>query len=439
MIKSILRKYLPIPIKNILRKIKQNTIDQYRKKKLVKKMTVKHIALLEKLKDRTKIRVVFLAIHKSVWKVDPVFKKMLDDPYFDPVILVCPYTIYGEEQMWKDMEEAYQYFTEKSYPVISAYKMDTDQWITLDELDTDIVFFTNPHNLTRKEYYEDAYLNYLSCYVPYHHEVGSYDNDIGQYGNYFQASLWRFYASNTSALKQYNHFYSNKPGSAKTIGYPAMIDIITKYQSKTYKNVWKNQDGRLKIIWAPHHSIDMEQILPYSSFLQHSTLMQEFAQKYQDNITWCFKPHPLLKIKLYNHKEWGKKRTDEYYDYWDSQEFSQINLSEYNDLFCSSDAIIHDCGSFLAEYLYLKKPALFLISKDNDLTYYNNFGRKALASYQLANSHQDIENFLQQLINNENLIQKNHLKFLDEEIYPYFKEKNTPDIQIIEDIKNALK
>jgi hypothetical protein len=155
------------------KKFKKKFIIPYREKKFFDAMRKKHIELFQKIKNQDKIKIVFLVMHKSMWKVDPVFKKMLNDPFFELEILICPDTIYGEKQMLEDMEEAYDYFLEKKYPVKKS-KRDDDSWIKLDEINPDIVFFTRPHNSTHEEYYENAYLNYLSCYVPYGHSVSKY-------------------------------------------------------------------------------------------------------------------------------------------------------------------------------------------------------------------------------------------------------------------------
>src|SRR5690606_301766 len=163
---DLLKKLLPTTLKDWLRPFKMKLVDNPKKRKLFLHMQKQHQALLQQIKGKEKIKVVFLAIHKSVWKVDSVFKKMLDDPFFEPLILVCPYTPYGEERMRQDMQECYEYFQDKGYPVLYSYHEEENRWITLKEIQPDIVFFTNPHNLTRKEYYEDAYINYLSCYVP---------------------------------------------------------------------------------------------------------------------------------------------------------------------------------------------------------------------------------------------------------------------------------
>ena len=91
-----IKKYVPQPIKLALSPVYQSTIGQWQKRRLILQMERKHKELLERIKGRPKIRVVFLAIHKSVWKVDTLFQKMLADPFFEPIILICPYTGQGE-------------------------------------------------------------------------------------------------------------------------------------------------------------------------------------------------------------------------------------------------------------------------------------------------------------------------------------------------------
>src|SRR5690554_4220639 len=107
---QVFKRILPTPVKKELIAVKQKKYDQWQKKRIFKRMQVKHAELLKQVKGKEKIKVIFLAIHKSVWKVDPVFKKMLHDPFFEPEILVCPYMPYGEERMLEDMEQAYSYF-----------------------------------------------------------------------------------------------------------------------------------------------------------------------------------------------------------------------------------------------------------------------------------------------------------------------------------------
>ena len=92
--KQTIKKAIPKPIKDLLRPLKKKLLDDPKKKALFLQMQKKHHQLIKEKKGKKKLKVVFLAIHKSVWKVDPVFKKMMDDPYFEPLILVCPYCLW---------------------------------------------------------------------------------------------------------------------------------------------------------------------------------------------------------------------------------------------------------------------------------------------------------------------------------------------------------
>lgn len=429
MIKNI-KKIVPTSIKKILLQLKSKLIDNPKKRTLFFRMQNKHQELLQFLKGREKIKVVFLVIHKSVWKVDPVFRKMLNNPYFDPVILVCPYVQCGRERMLEDLQGCYRYFKGKGYPVISSYDEDNDKWMTLEEIKPDIVFFTNPHKLTRKEYYEDAYLNYLSCYVPYHHEVV---NNIEQYNQDFHVAQWKIFASNDSALDLYKDQSEAKGQNVIVTGYPAMELLLEKLEFKSNSlDSWKTNDGRLKVIWAPHHSVEQSKVTPYATFLEHAEFFKSLASIYKDKIVWSFKPHPLLKQKLYSHPAWGLDKTNDYYNFWRTQEFTQLDESEYIDLFCASDAMIHDSGSFLAEYLYIKKPVLYNMSAINTGEFYSKFGYQALRACSLAYKKEDINKFLIDLLNGAE-IKKEQSIFLKMNVDKFFKD-TTPSDNIIKEI-----
>lgn len=419
---KVIKRILPKPVKKILITTKTKTYDQWQKKRLFEHMQLKHAELLQQAKGKEKIKVVFLVIHKSIWKVDSVFQKMLKDPLFEPEILVCPYTPYGEERMLEDMSLAYDYFKEKGYPVQKSLNND-GSWIKLEVLKPDLVFFTNPHDLTRKEYYEDAYLNYLSCYVPYHHEVV---NNIEQFDQVFHVAQWKIFSTHQESLYLSRIISKAKGSNVIVTGYPAMEGFINRLEINSYKNAWKSNDGRLRVIWAPHHSIELNKDVPYSNFLKYSNFFKKIAKKYSNKIVWSFKPHPMLKEKLYDHPDWGITNTDSYYKHWETQEYSQLDEGEYTDLFLSSSAMIHDSGSFLAEYLYMKKPVMYLLADLNLRQHYSNFGISALSSCVQGKSEQDIGKFIEELIDGK-MLKKEHEVFLNDYVLPYFEEEKPSD------------
>ncbi|AWB56759.1 CDP-glycerol glycerophosphotransferase family protein [Colwellia sp. Arc7-D] len=424
--------FIPKPIKNQLKKV----ITFYINKTLSKKMRVKHQELLTEIKNKDKIKVVFLVIQHSVWKVDSVFKRMQNDPFFDPVILICPYISNGEENMIHDLNAAYNFFKTKNYPVVSSLINNGTSlnWLKLKELQPDLIFFTNPHKLTRPEYHSEAYLNYLTCYVPYHHEVVSCSRNLDQYNQVIHNGLWRIFAPHQCSKDAYNKYCTSKDGNVLVTGYPSCEDLY----NKTIVDVWKYQEKtKLKIIWAPHHTIDNDRI-PYSNFLQYADLFTDLIKKTKDHVQWVFKPHPMLKYNLYSHSDWGENRTEQYYNFWHENENTQLEEGEYAPLFQQSDALIHDSGSFLAEYLYLKKPVLFTARTENYKDYYNDFGLCALSSIKVAKEWEEVLQFVNALIDGENGITREHYHFIEKNIEPFFNG-TTPSKLIVDSIKHELK
>lgn len=409
----------------------------FKKKLFVANVEKQHQQSLAELRGKDKIKVIFLAIDKSVWKVDSVFNLMLEDPSFEPIILVCPYIRDTEAQMWQNMEAACDYFEQKNYPLISSYNKSEQRWIELAEIKPDIVFFTNPHDLTKKEYYEDAYSNYPSVYVPYYFmatkHVGEED---GQFNSGFFLSAWKIYWPHNYCGQQHKKLSMNKGVNGLVTGYPAVESLVNN-ENLTISHCWKAQEKELaKIIFAPHHTID-DSKNALSSFLIFGEFIQKLAIANKNRAQWSFKPHPVLKSKLYTHPDWGVEKTDAYYSFWKEQGFTQLNEGGYDDLFLSSDAIIHDCSSFIVEYAFTGKPCLYLVNKNNLKGLLNEFGEGVIQVYEKAKTIEEIEAFVDSVIEGSIKPDNNKRTYFDAYVKEYYKEK-LPSECIIGDIKQSL-
>ena len=69
------------------------------------------------------------------------------------------------------------------------------------------------------------------------------------------------------------------------------------------------------------------------------------------------------------------------------------------DLFKQSDAMIHDSGSFIMEYLLVNKPCMYL-QEGAGYTGFNEDTLQALKCYQKGSSLKEIEQFLLNLLRN---------------------------------------
>jgi CDP-glycerol glycerophosphotransferase (TagB/SpsB family) len=124
--------------------------------------------------------------------------------------------------------------------------------------------------------------------------------------------------------------------------------------------------------------------------------MVALAEKYRDSIQFAFKPHQLLKFKL--QKIWGEERTKNYYERWATMENTQLEETNYVDFFLTSDAMIHDCGSFTTEYLFVNKPVMYLTHDEHVAERFNPFGLKSFECHYRGSSVEEIERFLQRVV-----------------------------------------
>ena len=426
-IKAIYRFVIPKPVRQILRPIihlRRTVVENY----LIKTQPKRHRKALEIVRKKDKFKVAFFLIHSSIWKYEGVYRLMDEDDCFDPIVVVCPYIAYDEETMLRDMNQAYENFKNKGYNVIKTFNKETGVWLDVKkEIRPDIVFFTNPHNLTKKEYYITNYLDNLTCYVPY--GITHTHLQKMQYNQFFHNVLWKYFLE-TELHKEMSIKYSDCGGiNAIVSGYPG----IDAFFDKNYKpkDPWKIKNRKLKrIIWAPHHTLDEDKsFLSYSNLLRLKNDMFDVAKEFKGEIQIAFKPHPLLKTKLYIEPNWGREKTDNYYKKWNDLTNGQLNESDYVDLFLTSDAMILDSGSFLNEYLCVNKPSLYIMRDENLTDRFNDFGKMAFKfHYHGANKH-DIENFIEHIVIKENDVLKMERElFINKYLIPANKHSASENI-----------
>ncbi|MFA6185094.1 MAG: CDP-glycerol--glycerophosphate glycerophosphotransferase [Candidatus Shapirobacteria bacterium] len=393
--------------------------------------------LQKKIKQKQKINVIFIVIHSSVWQYDDLYKKYSNDKKYNPIIIVAPYILCKKDEMIEEMNKSYSYFKNKNYSVLKTYNKTNLFSDIKTELQPDIIFFTNPHKITNDKYYiNNFYKDTLTCYVPY--GIMSANIEKNQYNQEFHNLTWKNFYETEIHKKIAEKYADNKGVNVLVTGYPKCdIFLNRKYKAK---NVWKKTDKNLKkIIWAPHHTIENnEKELGYSNFLEYHQIMLDIAKKYQNKIQIAFKPHPILLTKLKTHPDWGERKIHDYCEKWKNEKNTQLELDEYTDLFLSSDGMILDSVSFIAEYMFINKPALFMI-KDNTINNkFNIFGSIAYNLLYKSQNKNDLINFIETVILKEKDERKEQReKFLNQYLIPPNNHNATDNIYSF--INNYLK
>lgn len=398
-LKLIIKQYVPEKIWILLIRIYNFTnLRTAYSLYLIKIAPKKHQKALEIVRQKERVKVAFFLIHESVWKYDVLYDLMLQNSRFEPVIFVCPAVNFGQENMLFEMNKSYNSFIQKGYNIVKTYDNETGEYADVKKtFAPDVVFFTNPYQgLQDYRYYIKQFSTTLTCYVPYAIMTTNYD---AFYNLDFHNLVWRIF-SETPIHKQIAvQKQTNKGHNNVVTGYPG-FDSLLLNNAPNYA-VWKNKNTALKkVIWAPHHS--MHELNKVSNFLEYSDVFLELAMVYKDQLQIAFKPHPLLRIKLENDLNWGKEKIDVYYDKWINLENGQFENSDYTDLFLTSDALIHDCGSFMAEYLITGKPSLFMIRNEAVMNEWSAFGEKAVAVHYQSRNKEELIAFIENVVLKEN-------------------------------------
>ena len=411
---------------------KFNSIKRkYQEKTLIESVPSLQKQCIKQLKDKSPIRCLFFVVFHQVWKCDQLYKIMERNPRFEPLIIVCPRMNYGREAMLRTQNDCFSFFLKKGYRVIKAYNEITDKYIYIKDMNPDVIFYTNPyHGLIDERYYIANFLDTLTIYIPY---MFDNNNDVKSFHDQLLHNLvWRFYTESEIHVNYSKKNSRNHGRNVVNTGYPGIESYINSLYIPSEKD-WKIKNKKFKrIIWAPHHTISPVGNVNYSCFLRYAGFMLEMADKYSDRVQFVFKPHPLLRDRLY--LLWGKNITDKYYQQWESRQNCNLNDGFYEDLFMTSDAMIHDSGSFVIEYLYVNKPVMRTLNGIPVESMFNSFAMKCLDQYYMAQTENDIEQFVKNVINDVDPLKEQRTKFVNEVLMP----KGSPSQNIIDDILDSI-
>ena len=348
------------------------------------------------LKGKDVLDVAFLLPIPGMWKTDILFKSMSQNPHYHPFIVILPYSVYKEfdrDEVMATIERTKKFVEDKGYEYIIPYDPKKRQWIDVKKIrNIDIVFFSSPYKDSYPKYYAYNFKDTLTCYVSYGYtSLKTYKVNFDMV---FHNLVGMYFLESELHRKMAIKYSRNKGANAVTTGYPATeIFLRNDYQPK---NLWKPQGTQKKrVIYAPHHSVDHADFP--SVFLDTCDDMLRIAEKFSDKIQFVFKPHQLLKFKL--QQIWGVEKTEEYYRRWDALDNAQLVSDGYEDLFLTSDAMIHDCGSFTTEYLFTKKPVMYLCRKDVNMEEkFNEFGVQSFRCHYQGQTAEEVERFLQDVV-----------------------------------------
>lgn len=363
------------------------------------------------IRRKKSITVLFMLQEVAAWKTELLYIAMLKHPRFNPVIGIT-----NSKLSPNDKPQLIDYLQAHNY---HFFDLD-DAPLKIKEINADFVFYYKPYigQWNEKVFF---FKNRKTIPLSIDYGLSITDSDAHVYRMLYVFS-YMFFADNKNVKDSYARHIGFKGHNIVVTGTPIQ-DFLLK-PKEDFTDPWKDQDGRKRIIYAPHHSIPDTNFstggrgIEYATILQFGELLLELAEKYKDRITIAFKPHPALYMKLI--RFWGEEKTRNYYDAWENGENTQLETGDYIGLFKYSDAMIHDSSSFIAEYQCADKPSLFLVRGDGDYVpeSLNDFGKSAYGCHEIAKSAEQIEAFVVGVIHGVDSRQAYRSKFITEYMLP---------------------
>lgn len=365
-----------------------------------------------------KIKIAFLVISAAEWGMEKLYRMLEQDDRTECYVVVSPLVDRDLESRRDTYLQTVDFFTKNGYEVRGGCNEEFDVPVSWQEIGgmPDIVMHSTSWIQSMPAEYQVVHfpLMTLNYYVPY----GIYlaDNVSEDYlrtvvyNKEFVNMMTRIFADSEKNLRGYQEYGLLHGKNVVYSGYAKMDYFYEKkdWSEEETRKLWKIPDGvkcrdMKKVIIAPHHSVYEDSAVKFSTFHKNVYFFLYLAKKYCNEVSFVFKPHPNLRLRAVEAKVFESYEAyDAYLDEWNSLPNARVvQESDYLGLFDTSDGMILDSVSFLAEYKYVHKPLLFLRRKEQE---FNALGQILLEGDYTARGedYAEIEKFLQEVIINGN-------------------------------------
>lgn len=421
---------------------RQDFKKQLYKKFIIKRLPKRYEKVLNKLKNKIaknpnyKIKILFLVNENQKWCSQELFEEFKRNNLFETYI--CLSKINPVFTQFKTPEEA-KYLQDEEFLYFkniddNAIKLYDSKYNDLDlkDFSPDIVFYQQFWGV--KSIHTPAFVSdfALTCYIPYGIQIL---NNPDNYMTLFHATLWKYFVESEINLERFST--EDNPKNCIVTGYPKM-DVYLKDTIIKEEELWKiskevNPEIK-RVIYAPHFSFSSASSnVSFATFRENGEFLLEYAKNHSE-IEWLFKPHPRLKTSLVTDGIMTEEEAQKYYQAWDEMPNGKTyDKGSYFDFFKTSDALITDCVSFLAEYLPTKKPVFFLKSKEH--LSFNQLGEKIVENYYNITNVKELEDMINKvLINGDDLL---HDKRISAIKYLEIEDKSASE-KIVEYLEKEL-
>lgn len=343
----------------IVSKVVQDAINPVNSKLFQLKTLSSYIARHQSREKNNIIRVVFLVHVIEAWDaLHDIYMQMKENPRFEPIVISIPHAYMGNAE-YAHEDECYQQLVALGVQPIRFNNPNsyTDLEM-LKVMDPDVIFRQSPWENTVPPAFHFDELNFAKiCYIPYGFLMIPFDDSELGTGAFFYKSCWRMYYNHAS---QYQMLASHFKKDVLRLAGSTKLDLILQ---KKDAPAWPLpvEPNTIRVIWAPHHSVDQETWLNlnYSTFLYNYQQFLQLARECPE-IQLVLKPHQILFTKLVELKLMSQQEVDQFIHDFSALPNTAIVLGgDYFPLMWASDLLITDGISFFSEYMMTEKPIIW--------------------------------------------------------------------------------
>jgi hypothetical protein len=352
-----------------------------------------------KAATRQPIHVAFVCHSPSLWgKIAPLHTALLADPTFKVSPIAVPYRhgSFGDAN-YHDGGMT-DFFRSKGIPFLHGWDEGTKQWLDLQTLAPDYVFFQTPYDDQFPPPYTSRYVSLHArvCYVPY---VGVliYRGAVEAITHppaFFQNITTAFVATSVERdelLKKFTPWLTSD--RVVVAGSPmadyARIGLVPK------ANAWKRVDERAvkRILWTPRWRTDEGNC----HFFDYKDFLLDFVA-HRPEVDFLLRPHPLCLQNFAKTGEFTKSQQEEFLRRIAAMPNANVDSSgDYQGTLLASDILISDMSSILAEYFITGKPIIYTHRVDS----FNEIGAKLAQGFYWVRNSTELGRAIQGLLSGD--------------------------------------
>jgi len=350
-------------------------------------------AISAKIRAGGRAKVVFLVSSASMFPARPLFDAMLRDSHFDPFVCVIPDLRWNDGKVFQTMESCRGDLA-ATLPEGRLAMAEQDEFgLWTDVLaDSDVVCYSSPYELSSFRYNPRYSVGrgFLPICVNYGYYRSIYDRHV--MGGQSYAYMWKAFFECEDTLAEYRAYSAIGGTNADLVGYIKMDRLAA---------VVPQPHARKRVLVALHHSVEggTNKMLALANFVSYADFFMALPDRYPE-IDFVFRPHPFLFKVLVLRGMWTDARVDDYVERLKAK--PNVIWSDGGDYFrefAESDACVQDCGSYLVEYFYTKKPCCYMLHSPDDIdAKFAPLGRECLANCYLAYDTAAIERFVADVV-----------------------------------------